>query len=274
MSEDIQRRQALANFLRTRRARLSPADVGFQPNPRRRTPGLRREEVAALAHVGISWYTALEQGHDIRPSEAVLQSLANILQLSVDERRHLFVLACQQYEPTSLLVREEINPALHYILQAVEPNPAYILGSHWDYLAWNDSADLIFGITQADSIYARNLVWQLFTNPRKRHLYKDWEQVAQHVIGEFRAESEQAHSDPWFRDFVADLQRVSCEFLRLWQHYDVIGTVDRRKAIQHPQGGTVLLEYTTMRLATQPTLRMIMYTPVAEALALPPKHAT
>lgn len=266
MADDTVRREALASFLRTRRARLSPADVGLPSGGRRRTPGLRREELALLAHVGISWYTALEQGRDIRPSSGVLSSLAEALRLTPDERRHLFLLAGQplQIEPP---VDEQVGPALLAIVSSL-PYPSYVLGYRWDYLAWNQAADDLFSISQAQPPHQYNLVWQLFTNPAKRRFYPEWAQVAQNVIAEFRAEVEPYHGSPSISRLIADLRAASAEFREWWEQHAVLGTIDRRKVLQPPRGERVVLEYITLRLAIQPSLKLISYMPPAETAGL------
>jgi transcriptional regulator with XRE-family HTH domain len=266
MMEDAARREALASFLRTRRARLAPADVGLPSGGRRRTPGLRREEVALLAHVGISWYTALEQGRDIRPSSGVLSSLAEVLRLTPDERRHLFLLAGQplKVEPPA---EEYVSSALLSIVASM-PYPSYVLGYRWDYLAWNQAADDLFEISQAPPPHQHNLVWQLFTNPAKRRLYPEWEQVAQNVIAEFRAEVEPYHGSPGISTLIADLRATSLEFRAWWEQHAVLGTIDRRKVLQPPRGEQVVLEYITLRLAIQPSLKLISYMSPVEAADL------
>jgi transcriptional regulator with XRE-family HTH domain len=266
VADDADRRAALASFLRARRARISPAEVGLPTGRRRRTPGLRREELALLAHVGISWYTALEQGRDIRPSSGVLSSLAEVLRLNPDERRHLFLLAGQplRIEPPS---EERVSPALLGILYSL-PQPSYILGYRWDYLAWNQAADDLFAISQAPPPHQHNLVWQLFTNPAKRRFYPDWTQVAQNVIAEFRAEVEPYHGSPAISTLIADLRAASGEFRAWWEQHAVLGTVDRRKDLRPPGAGRIVLEYTTLRLAVQPSLKLIIYTAPVEAAEL------
>src|SRR5438874_7593496 len=138
--DERERRQALADFLRTRRARLSPADVGLPSGMRRRTPGLRREEVAQLANIGTSWYVWLEQGRDVHPSTQVLESLAHALRLTVNERRHLFLLAGQPLPAPALPPEECVGPALQQLLDDLNPTPACVIGRRWDYLAWNKAA--------------------------------------------------------------------------------------------------------------------------------------
>src|SRR6266699_3222874 len=155
-----ERREALADFLRKRRASLSPTEVDLPPGLRRRTPGLRREEVAQLANMGTSWYVWLEQGRDVHPSAAVLESLARALRLTPNERRHLFLLAGQPLPPPVSPVEESVNPALQQMLDDLNPSPAYVLGCRYDLLAWNTAADALFAlsdtITDASSLYARN----------------------------------------------------------------------------------------------------------------------
>src|ERR1700681_178075 len=180
--DERERRQTLANFLRQCRAHLSPVDVGLPPGIRRRTPGLRREEVAQLANIGTSWYVWLEQGRDVHPSAQVLESLARALRLTPNERRHLFLLAGQPLPPPPVSPMEEsVSPALQQMLDDLNPSPAYVLGRRYDLLAWNTAADALFAlsdtIADASSPYARNQVWHLFTSPTTRQR-PNWEMVA------------------------------------------------------------------------------------------------
>src|SRR5579859_1594818 len=135
--QESERRQALADFLRKRRASLSPIDVGLPEGMRRRTPGLRREEVAQLANIGTSWYVWLEQGRDVHPSPQVLECLAQALRLTLNERRHLFLLAGQALPPQAFPAEEQVSLALQHVLDNLNPMPAYVMGRRWDYLAWN-----------------------------------------------------------------------------------------------------------------------------------------
>src|SRR5260221_7739995 len=146
--QEQERRQALADFLQKRRAQLSPTEVGLPPGVRRRTAGLRREEVAQLANIGISWYVSLEQGRDVHPSASVLESLAQALRLTLNERRHLFLLAGQSLPAHAVPVEEQVSPVLHRLLDDLNPTPAYVLGHRWDYLAWNTAAESVFAFVQ------------------------------------------------------------------------------------------------------------------------------
>src|SRR5437763_11667652 len=209
-----ERRQALAGFLRQRRAQLTPAEVELPPGIRRRTPGLRREEVAQLANMGTSWYVWLEQGRNVHPSAAVLESLAQALRLTPNERRHLFLLAGQPLPPPLVFPEESISPALQQLLSDLNPSPAYVLGRRYDYLAWNKAADALFAISDTlsdtSSPYARNMIWRLFTSQTTRER-PNWEMVARATLAEFRTASARYPGDPWFEEMIEDLKQVSPE---------------------------------------------------------------
>ena len=263
---DEQRRQDLADFLRTRRMRLSPEQVGLIRGGRRRTPGLRREEVAMLANVGVSWYTLLEQGRDIHPSSEVLQSIADALQLTPDERHHLFLLADQQHLVDTPASHEQVSPALHRVLDALNPIPAYIIGRRWNFLAWNTTAEHVLLLSKSSvPPYEYNAVWRMFASPLSHQIYNpEWELVAQRVLAEFRADSARYANEEWFKCLIADLQRVSPEFRAWWPRHDVRGRADARKDIEHPLVGRLMFEHTTLQVPTLPELKIMIYTPLPE----------
>jgi transcriptional regulator with XRE-family HTH domain len=260
--QERERRQALSDFLRTCRARLTPADVGLPAGLRRRTPGLRREEVAQLAHVGISWYVWLEQGRDVHPSPQVLEGIAQALRLTLNERRHLFLLAGQPLPPQVSPPEECASPALQQVLDDLNPTPAYVLGRRWDYLAWNQAADRLFAISDASSRYARNLVWRLFTNPTMRERPK-WEQLARSTLAEFRAANARYPGDRWFEELIEDLKQVSPDFCRWWPHHNVRSALDGHKAIEHPALGHLEFEHITLQVLSTPEVRIMIYSPLA-----------
>jgi len=262
---DEQRRQDLADFLRTRRMRLSPEQVGLISGGRRRTPGLRREEVAQLANVGVSWYTLLEQGRDIHPSSEVLQSIADALQLTPAEWQHLFLLADQQHLVDTHASHEQVSPALHRVLDALNPIPAYVIGRRWNYLAWNTTAEHVFLLSKPVPPYEYNAVWRIFADPMSHHIHNPkWEQVAQKVLAEFRADSARYADEEWFKRLIADLQRVSPEFRAWWPRHDVRGRSDALKDIEHPLVGCLMFEHTTLQVPTMPELKIMIYTPLPE----------
>jgi hypothetical protein len=256
------RRSALAEFLRMRRASLTPAAVGLPAGVRRRTPGLRREEVAQLANIGTAWYTALEQGRDIRPSVGVLESLADALCLTPDERQHLFLLAGQPLPVQPPTSEETVSPALRRLLDDLDPDPACVLGRYWDYLYWNRAAAAVFTLVDAPPPYPRNFVWRLFVDPRARR--PGWEDVARTVLAQFRAASARYPGDPRFAVLIGDLERASPEFRAWWPRHDVLGDLDCRKKILHPVVGCLVLDRTTLQVPTAPDLTLMVYTPVPE----------
>jgi transcriptional regulator with XRE-family HTH domain len=245
--------------------RLSPEEVGLIRSGRRRTPGLRREEVAELANVGVSWYTLLEQGRDIHPSSEVLQSIAGALHLTQDERHHLFVLANQQHLVDTYVSNEQVSPALHRVLDALNPIPAYIIDHAWNYLAWNTAADHVLLLSKSVPPYDYNALWRIFANPVSRYLYiPEWEQVAQRILAEFRADSARYANEEWFKRLIADLQHMSPEFRAWWPRHDVRGRSDARKEIEHPLVGRLVFEHTTLQVPTMPELKIMIYTPLPE----------
>jgi len=262
---DEHRRQALADFLRTRRMRLLPEQVGLIRGGRRRTPGLRREEVAQLAHVGVAWYTLLEQGRDIHPSREVLHNIAEALQFTRDERRHLFSLADQQPFADTDVPDEQISPALRRVLESLMLVPAYIMGRRWNYLAWNPTAEAVFQISQTLPPYEHSIIWRMFADSRSLRIYNPkWEDVAQRILAEFSADSVRFADKEWFKRLIADLQRVSPEFRSWWPRYDVRGRADARKDIVHPLVGCLRFEHTTLQVPATPELKIMIYTPLPE----------
>ncbi|GCE10696.1 helix-turn-helix transcriptional regulator [Tengunoibacter tsumagoiensis] len=259
---EAQRRQALGDFLRTRRSRIFPTEVGLPAGKRRRTPGLRREEVAQLANIGVSWYTSLEQGRDIHPSTEILSSIATALQLTFDERQHLFLLADMQRFHDELPLDEYISPALRRILEDLNPDPAYVMGRRWDYLAWNTAAEQVFTPSRISLPYAYNIVWRIFGNSERQSNDPDWEQKAQGILAEFRAESVQYADEEWFKQLIADLQQVSPEFRAWWPRHDVRGRLDGRKNIEHPVVGSLLFEHVTLQVPSNSHLKVMIYTPL------------
>jgi transcriptional regulator with XRE-family HTH domain len=260
--QERERRQTLADFLRQRRARLSPSDVGLPSGTRRRTPGLRREEVAQLANIGISWYVWLEQGRDVHPSEQVLESIAQALRLTLNERRHLFLLARQPLPSPTPPSDESISPALQSMLDNLDPAPAYVMGQRFDYLAWNKGADALFSISEASSPYDRNLIWRLFTSQTMRGR-PHWEQVARATLAEFRAASANYPGDRWFEEMIEDLKQISPEFCRWWPLHDVRGALDGHKVMQHPIMGHLEFEHLTLQVLTNPDISIMVYSPDA-----------
>jgi len=258
--DERERHQALADFLRTRRARLRPADVGLPPRSRRRTPGLRREEVAELAHIGVSWYTLLEQGHDVHPSRHMLQSLAQALRLTTAEAQHLFLLAGQEPPASSMVEEEEaqVTPALQRVVDALTPHPAFLIGRRWDVLTWNRVADLLFQFHEPYPPHARNAVWRFFLRGA-RTLDLHWETQAKNLVAQFRADYARYPGDASFQELLHDLQEVSPQFRQWWDQHDVRGLPDGPRTMQHPTLGLLEFEHVTFQTSITPELRVKVY---------------
>lgn len=256
---DSTRLAELGAFLKNRRARLHPDDVGIPNGHRRRTPGLRREEVAQLAGVGLTWYTWLEQGRDIRVSPLVLTAVSRVLQLEPTERAHLFQLA--GHEAPARCADEVVRPAHQRVLESWDPFPALITGRRWDVLQWNRAAGLVFGDYGAYPEDRRNTLLLLFLDPARRRLHLDWEEQAGTAVAAFRAQAAPYLDEPPFQSLIAELRDTSPEFARMWERRDVHGRTDGLKRLRHPTLGRVDLEHTTYQVTDQPGLRLLLYTP-------------
>lgn len=251
-----QRREELRDFLRSRRARLTPADVGIAAAGRRRTPGLRREEVALLAEVGVSWYTWLEQGRDINVSVDVLDAISRALRLSEAERTHLYVLA--GLNPPQAAPRDtSVSVELRQLIDAWHPRPALLLDRYWNLLALNDMARTVFGYDSED----RNCLISYFTNDRYRSMHDNWESLAPSVVAAFRADAARAPGDPEFARVIDELSAVSPEFVKQWARHDVGDHAQTVKAVTHPEAGELVFDKTALVVADRPDWRLELYNP-------------
>ncbi len=258
------RRREFAAFLRTRRERMAPGEVGLPEGFRRRTPGLRREELAMLAGVGTTWYTWLEQGRDVRPSPQVLNALANALKLDEAERQHLFALGSRGISPPPSTVPESVDEPLKRMLANLTHQPAYVLGRRWDVLAWNRAAVKLFGDYATLARDERNIMHRLFADPAHRRLLVEWEAVARVSLAMFRADSARFAGDPDFERLIALLKAESKDFRDWWPRHEVVTPLSGIKRIDHPATGRMSFEYTGLSLARQPDIKLIVYTPLDE----------
>jgi transcriptional regulator with XRE-family HTH domain len=253
-------RAELAEFLRSRRARVRPADVGLPLGSRRRTPGLRREEVAQLADVGASWYTWLEQGREIRVSEPLLERLARVLRLTPAERAHLFLLA--QGRPASRLASAPtaVSEALQRTLSA-HAFPAVVSTLRGDFLAWNRPAALLYGDFGRDPPGHRNGLWMMFTDPAQRARMPDWN--ARASVARFRADAARVADRSEFDALAAELCQVSPDFARLWGEHDVVEVTEGAKHVVDPTVGSMLFDHVSLAHvdADGRELRVTLYTP-------------
>jgi transcriptional regulator with XRE-family HTH domain len=257
-----ERRKALAQFLRTRREHMSPSQVGLPVGTRRRTPGLRREELALIAGVGTDWYTRLEQGRDITVSAQILESLAHALQLNPDERTHLFVLARKQLPVDPLPLTQSVDPALQLVLERMGTYPAAVVSPRWDMIAWNQATCQVYADFSTMSARERNVLWFLFTDPRQRTQWVNWEEEAQSKLAFFRASTQRYIGEAWLTELVNDLTDVSPEFREWWPRHEVQGTHVGPVQFNHPLVGLLIFQIMIFHVADYPDLQMIVSTPV------------
>jgi transcriptional regulator with XRE-family HTH domain len=238
--------------------------VGLPGGGRRRTPGLRREEVAALAGVGTTWYTWLEQGRDVRASLDVLEALARALRLTPAERSHLVTLGRGEQAPPPPPEREHVSPTLRRLVQNLDPIPAYLLGRRWDFLVWNRAYAALFGDPSATPSGKRNQIWLMFMDPARRELMADWEQAARRMVARFRADYAAHVGDPHFDNLVDRLLDSSPEFREWWSRHEVASSGEGRKEILHPVAGKLIFEHAMFRHGENPEHRLLLYSPLPE----------
>ncbi len=254
------RRDELAAFLRSRRERITPEEAGLPRGGRRRTPGLRREEVAQLAGVGVTWYTWLEQGRDIRASEQVLDAVARTLMLDPHEKSHLFTLAGAQ-EPTIEIQCQALSPAIQVLLDQLEPYPACVQNARFDVLAFNRCYGRMIGDVEALPFEDRNALWLAFTHPRWRETMVDHHDAVCRMVGQYRAAMAEHVAEPAWKCLVKRLHQASPEFTELWDLHEVATPENRTKRLLNWQVGLLRLDYTHLWLGPRFETRMITYTP-------------
>jgi transcriptional regulator with XRE-family HTH domain len=259
------RLQELGDFLRTRRARLTPEEVGLPRGSRRKTPGLRRAEVAQMVGVSVDWYTWLEQGRSITPSTQVVERLAQTLRLDANERNHLFLLAQQHAPPVLVLETEIVSPALHHFLDQFGTRPAFVSGRRWDVLARNDAGCAVFGDDRQVTTRERNTIWSVFTNPLARQFIVDWEEDARQLLAQFRSSCARYPGDTQLTELIHDLMLASPEFRAWWPDHEVRSGQEGRKTLNHPQVGYLVFERLTFQVFDTPDLKVTVYTPLEEA---------
>lgn len=252
----------LGNYLKDRRSRLDPTAFGFAAG-RRRTPGLRREEVAQRANISPTWYTWLEQGRGGAPSADVLDRIARALMLTEVEREHLFLLGLGRPPEVHYRGDESVTPRLQRVLDALYPSPALIRTATWNVLAWNRAARVMLMDYAAVPPAERNVLRFMFLDPRARAAQVDWESVARFVLGSFRFEAARAGAEAEIVPLVEDLRRRSPEFNAMWEENDVRGPHGETvKHIRHPTLGRIGFEYSAFAVDGRRDLSLIVYNPV------------
>lgn len=252
----------LGAFLKDRRQRIDPATLGLAG--RRRTAGLRREEVAQRAHISTTWYTWLEQGRGGAPSPRVLDSLAQALMLTEAEREHMFLVAIGRPPKASAMQQDGISWRLQRFLDAMPLIPATIATSTWDIIGWNRAAQL--ALTDYAQLPAsdRNILRRMFLDPKTRAAQIDWDSVARFLVATFRAETARVGTDQRARDLVAELLEKSRDFARMWIENDVHTTGEGAKTIRHPRVGEIAFEFSSFAIDGRPDLKMMIYNPATD----------
>ena len=254
------RRRELAAFLRSRRERISPEQVGLPPGGRRRTPGLRREEVAQLAGVGITWYTWLEQGRDIRVSEQVLDAVARTLLLDTQELAHLRTLAGAS-PPTLQSECAAVGAPALAVLHQLAPYPACVQNGRYDVLAYNRSYARLVSDLDAMDLADRNCMWLAFTDPEWRRSMLDWEDGVTRMVAQFRASMAEHVADPAWKFALRRMREGSAQFRELWDRHEVTAPEARTKRFLNRDVGLLRLDHTHLWMAPRSGSRLIVYTP-------------
>jgi transcriptional regulator with XRE-family HTH domain len=264
-SDDFQtadelRRRELGEFLRSRRERIAPQQVGVTVTGRRRTPGLRREEVAQLSGVGVTWYTWLEQGRDIKVSDQVLGAIARTLMLDRDERSHLFTLAGAA-APTVATECHAVTAPLRAAIDQLDPFPACVQTGKYDLLAYNRAYNYLIHDMDALPVEDRNCMWLAFTDPRWKKQVVDWSDATSRMVANLRVLMADHVGDATWKAFVARLTAASPEFAEMWARHEVRSIQNKSKRFRHPEVGLMRFEVTNTWLAPRPGNRMMVYVP-------------
>jgi transcriptional regulator with XRE-family HTH domain len=260
--EKQQRLDELGDFLRTRRARLRPEDVAFPSGPRRKTPGLRREEVAELAGISVTWYTWLEQGREVNVSFRTVESLANALNLPPHERTHLFELANHYTAPGPYPIAQNVTDTVRRMLDQLGNMPAYVVDANWNYVTWNEAAVRVFADFRTLPAGRCNLLWFTFQDEGARKLFRGWDAYAKCVLAQFRGDYIlRPAGEVFLRDLVEELIDTDADFCKWWAEHEVLKRSDWRKVIEHPVAGVLELDALSLEVPDAPGTRIMVYTP-------------
>lgn len=263
--DDLERRRELADFLRTRRERILPS-LDHQPRLRRRTPGLRREEVAEMAGVSASWYTWLEQARDIKPSSDLLMRIGNALQLNSSEMKHLFLLSGRTPPEMSQSARGDAPEALTRLVQEALHVPAFVIGERFDILVWNSKFTEYFFDPGLLPIEKRNWLEIIFTLPHPTKYTIDWDEIAKRTVAEFRSAIGEQIGSPLMKDFITRLRNESPHFDELWRRHDVLERRNLIFHITHQQHGKMTFERSTYIPIEAQNMILIMLVPIQNSM--------
>ncbi|HEY9758318.1 MAG TPA: helix-turn-helix transcriptional regulator [Oculatellaceae cyanobacterium] len=255
---------ALGSYLKDRRAKLDPTAFGL-PATRRRTPGLRREEVAQRASVSATWYTWLEQGRGGAPSPKVLDRIAQALMLTDAEREHVYLLALGRLPEVAFKEQEGISPRLQSVLDGFELCPAFVRSSTWDIIGWNCAAAAVLTDYGALEKAQRNVLRLMFLYPKWQSQFDEWKEVARAVVALFRADVVRTGATDAVKALVDELSALSPVFKEMWSNNDVAMPGEATKLLHHPLVGAITMELSSFTVDGRPDLRMVVYCPATEA---------
>ncbi len=260
-----ERRREIADFLKTRRMRRQPEELGLPRGRRRRTPGLRREEVAAAAGVSAEWYTWLEQARDVRPSAQVLTRIGAALRLEPNETRHLLTLGGYAVPANGSDVPRSVSVSLRLqrLIDQMDYGPAWVFGERWDIVAWNRAASVIHGDLAGLQGIERNALYQLFLGDRMRSMLVDWDTHGRMCVAKLRAAYASRVDDPWFNELVTLLRSQSEQFERWWNQNDIETSQEGVKHYEHPEAGRLVFDYSVLDVLDErmSSLRLVAYVP-------------
>jgi transcriptional regulator with XRE-family HTH domain len=260
-----ERRREIADFLKTRRMRRQPEELGLPRGRRRRTPGLRREEVAAAAGVSAEWYTWLEQAREVRPSAQVLTRIGAALRLEPHESRHLLTLGGYAVPTTGSDSPRSVSVSLRLqrLIDQMEYGPAWVFGERWDIVAWNRAASVIHGDLATLQGIERNALYQMFLGDRIRPMLVDWEPHGRQCVAKLRATYASRVDDPWFNELVTLLRGRSVEFERWWHENDIETSQEGVKHYEHPEAGRLVFDFSVLEVLDErmSSLRLVAYVP-------------
>lgn len=265
VKEAGEKRKELGLFLRARRDQALRSEYGLPPVARRRERGLRREEVAFLSGVSVTWYTWLEQGRDISPSRQVLEAVGRALHLS--DTGLGYVLSLGGYATAAPANSEAATAPAHVqrLLDALDPNPSFALFPDWGVAGWNTAYAALYPNIAEVAAADRNLLWLVFTDPYVRDLLPDWDVTSKRFLAEFRAETGQRLGDVDVKNLVERLKEASPEFREGWDRYDILGFESRERLFHHPAVGVLQLEHHQLSPSDRPDLHLVVYTPSPES---------
>ncbi len=252
------------DLLRSRRERLQPADVSLPAGNRRRTRGLRREEVALLAAISPTYYAFLEQGRDVTPSRQVLDALADALRLSPTERAHAHQLVRGDPAPDAYVAIEALAPVVSALVDRLDPCPTYVTGRRFDVLGANRAARLLWTDWTVVEPDARNILWWTFTNPAAREVFVEWDKEAGAQLARFRAAAARHPDDLAFTELIGRLHNSSPEVRAWWPRHDVAPLSSGSKRLRHPTLGELELDHVVLQVADQPEQKIITFAPSSE----------